>query len=558
MNLRGLYYYTAFSFIVLQGCVISSDDNSRDNSECISDRGCPDALICKSGFCSTDEAPDSSVTVELLPDNRLRYAPQMLSNYSLKAGSPTLAMEPNITVESTDEPGLVFDSSRTPPSGTLLLEPKGNPGGRLTQRTRVTDGKFSTTVAPGEYHLTFLPDPGEIIPNRSGSTGLLPSYHWEIPLETNTVFQRQLTSPDSNIEVDVALSYRLSGGGQANSLGSARVFAKSDTSGSRSTDCLLQFDETTDSQTKRGTCTLQLPPESGSYDLVVQPASETSLVPRAVYPDEFATTERTNRSDIEKSLGEINGTVLNQRIELDASRLGSTETPLDLKGSKLIATAPIGTGTARRQLVFREDLTNQSVQLRMLPGDYRLMLIPPVRSKLKIISKQVEVGPNESSTTNIELTSKRRYDIELARWDGESVSSASLDLRRIKPAGLPSAGLDRARFQFQESTGQLWLDPSVTYRGLVIPKSDEMLPRTPFEFDASTLQESNNAIIELRVAKPYIFRGRVTDARQLKPIDSTLIRVRSSDGLPIGYAHTDKRGLFRMRLPYSPITDRSP
>lgn len=517
---------------------------------------CADDQICRMGYCTRRSAHMEDIRFQFIPPQASGYSPQTSRGVTVRADERLdFVLEPNVTVDGT----ISFedaDNSSVGPSGPLTFKRKNRDDTLFDVQTRVEDGTFQAMVLPGKYDLVFAPDnyPSRVWPDRSftANADLTDSDDLTVPAESElatiqgTVVFRARRQPES---------------AEPKKVPSARVLAVS--SDGRYTTTI----DTTSAGTDDGGAGTEGPGHfvlravagSGSYDLVINPGSET-LLPKMRVPDAF--TVDADGSDIylskEKTnlgthpAGAASGDSTTLSFELAAP--GDVEADeIDWARTRIVARAnpeDLGGDGGVRQ--FRRETSavrGGKVELALLPARYTIWVYPPADAPLA--STKIELDLTEGALeTFSDWRLKRPLEGRVVDPSGEPVPGALLE---FWPENLSDEKFhDRLKVTATtdaDGSFSVMLEPR-RHRLTVRPPSGSGLPR-----HWATIQKDElGGRRRLQLPEPVLLRGSVRGAsgRGATPIaDTTISATISNDGERriLGKTTADAEGRFYMIVP---------
>jgi hypothetical protein len=488
------------------------------------------------------------VKFEFIPPDDSGYNPQS-AGLSVRAGqSLDFALEQSIDVRGQLTYAGRRDSSVDSPSGPLTFRRRGRDDTLFDIQTRSDrQGAFETRVLPGRYDLVFAPDE-------------YPSYIWpDISLRADTDLG-ELSVP---VERELAtirgrVVYRTpvpGGQSQTRPVEGADVLAVSREGGFTTT-----FDTTGregEGEAGPGQFSLRAIPNTGPYDLIVDPGQET-ILPKARFEEVFEAQEGLQQLDDELELGTW-GTATALEIApvlslAEALPETSTEASIDWTRVSAVARANLADGR-----VFRREATPDEqgrVEFELLPAQYDISLYPP--SDAPIASTTLRVDLSDPDLTQLsEWTWRRKHRLEGRIMDhhGEPVGNARITFR---PEGLPDTKFrDRLKVTAEtDADGRFAVRLDRFDHEMVIrPPAGSGLPRSHETLPHERLQEDKS--VQVRLAEPLLLEGSVRGAAadDAAPIPGTSVNAylkRDGRRMTLGKATTGPRGGFRMIVPASP------
>lgn len=523
------------------GCGGNEDDDpERREPVCYASSDCADGQVCRSGWCTAPKASTGKLHFLFSPPEDSTYVPQMVTDVKISATEradfalePGVAVDGRITYSSSDQLG--------PESGTLVFRRRDGKSSRLNHQVPVRRGKFSALVAPGRYDLSFVPDdPGRVVgrvwTNRE--------------FTSDTQLQLRLPRTEDLDTIKGSISFR---GGLAGAtrqwVQGARVFAVSSDGEQTSTV------DTTD---EKGRYTIGVIPGKKSYDLHVRPVSADQLFPRAVFEDAFSASLEADTTNVSVSLGSFVHQSLRVKFNLKAPK--NLEQSFTWAGTEVVAEAKLGKGTFTRTATIKGDGTSSTLELTLLPANYRVRVVPPRKSRLAPRTFEFDLV-DAVGTKSLDLETKRSIDGKVVDSRGRGVDGVELEFRPRKQPGYQENEPQREPRPVSVTTGsdeapspgrfEVWLEQR-PYLIAAIPPNGSGHPAGYFDVTGEGLEEAQTLTFEL--PPPVLTSGRVfgRSSDSVDPLSGTRIEVlREIDGeiVPVGRAKTDGNGRFQLILP---------
>ncbi|QDG54594.1 hypothetical protein FIV42_28765 [Persicimonas caeni] len=552
--------------LVLTGCAENATSGAStvggvDN--CAVDSDCPGGQMCRAGFCSTRGSAATDINFRFLPSNTTGFLPQYRENVRVQADdSVDFLLQRGVTVSSggasgnaEQSGGIRYADSTTPggPDGTLLFRPQDASDGLFIRQAHVDDGRFDTTVNPGVYTVTFVPDESDKLPKKT----------WRRrEFNSNTVLSLSVLPSSEYLVVDGRLSREIvwpdGTSGTDESVNNVRVYALS-TSG--------EYSSTEVIPTANGEFDLRVAPETGTYDLYVVPASSESMVPSVRFDAAFdalatkcVTSSTQGGGEVcawSGSLGAYPAEPATVSVQLVAPDGFSSED--NWQGTSLVVRGPLGRGNFARR--FSAD-NEGKFELTLFPADwsfdelrqYTLEVIPPARSPFVRKTFELTGAIGTDVTHRFELDLKERVTGSVLDAGGNPMASAELEFRLDSDAYSEDEHLDERAITVttdEEGRFEAWLEP-MRYDVHVVPPESSGQPRTIAQADVSALRTGEPLQIELprpTVLVGSVFGAESSDGDDIAGVgDVSVEAYRVIDGRTVilGKARTDADGRFRM------------
>lgn len=524
----------------------SPGDPSR-GGVCESADDCPGEQACRTGYCTHATASLEEIRFEFIPPDDSGYNPQS-ADLSVRSGrSLDFALERSVDVQGQLTYVGRRDSSVDSPSGPLTLRRRGRDDTLFDLQTRSDrQGAFETRVLPGSYDLVFAPDD-------------YPSYIWrDISLRADTDLGELAVPVERELStIRGRVVYRTPGPGgepRTEKVKGADVLAVSEDGGFTTT-----FDTTGqdgEGGSGPGQFSLRAIPNTGPYDLIVDPANE-SMLPKVRFEEAFQAGDGLQQLDEPLGLGTW-GTVAGLEVEtvLPLARAlpgSASDTSIDWTRVRAVASANLGEGREFR----RETTPNQQgrLNLALLPAQYDISLYPPSDAPIASTTLRVDLsGAELPELSDWSWRPKHRLEGQIMDYHGEPVADARVTFR---PKGLADDKF-RDRLNVAARTNadgrfEVRLD-RFDHEMLIRPPVGSGLPRSREMLTHERLQEDKS--VQVRLTKPLLLEGSVRGAAadDAPPIPGTSVDAylrRDGNRVTLGKATTGPQGEFHMIVPAS-------
>lgn len=507
---------------------INTNINNTSGAQCRADAECGATLRCEQGICISPTDAPRSLSFAFLPPPSSGYLPQRLDGLELYPGELlNFSLEPSVQVDGdVSVLDRVSGNAQVLTSGTLLFERRGDRDAQLIRQVRLTEPRFEVKVRPGTYTISYLPaEPGQL------------GWRWE-EQQIQTHATLALTLPEQGktaITVEGKLTHRDGLLGEmlpAVGVSGVSVAAIQQKTGLSST--VVQTNEV-------GEFRLLVWPNSGPYDLHIQPSEPNSLAPRAVLTSAFTAGRDPITLDAELGAYPNLGRAVSVMIVLSPDTLGA----LDVAPGELTITtrAAIKEGEL---IVSRRLGEDGELELPLLPMRYSLTISPPRTSRFGELELSIDLtSPNVELAAAV-LPERRRVSGTLTTASGQPAKRAKLLVYEERSSSARGKIAEAATFTADdEGRFEVWVDPGERTRWELVPEGSQQAPR-----GAYTLEPGDDDIAQLQLAlpAPATLTGSVRgiDLEALPDVVVQVIELLDGAERIIAEGTTDRGGKFKL------------
>ncbi len=524
------------------GSTAQGDRDEPGGEVCRHDRECAADQTCRDGYCTRGDVTLRNARFEFVPPHDSGFSPQAVDDLALRSGEPLdFALEPNVSVRGEITYEGTGETPVTGPSGPLTFDRRNRANTLFDVQTRVDQGAFETRLLPGRYDLVFSPDD-------------YPARTWRNLSFTANAERDDLSVPVkqdlATIQGKAILRIGSDGGeSEVQPVTGADVFAVSQDGRHTST-----FSTTGSEGDAAGRFELRTLPDTGPYDVIVDPDDETML-PKVRFADVFSAGEGFSELDEPLELGSYAAA---DRTEIQSSFSLQRALPEGVSGEavewsrvRVVAVAQLQDG---RQ--FRRETTADAqgrIELRLIPATYQLRLYPPSQAPIASIELRVDLSTSDTNPlTDWNWPVKHELRGRVIDRGGNPVPDARIT---FEPVGLADSKFsDRLTVSTTSAADGTFRAPVERHdqRVLVHPPADSGLPRHYQTLDVERFTGGES--IDIRLEAPLLLEGSVRGASESEtsPIPGTSVRAvieRDGHNRQIGRATTDEDGSFLMIVP---------
>jgi hypothetical protein len=523
----------ALSFVLLCLLVACGAEPTPEQraSNCDADRDCPSSQVCRAGWCSLPEGAGTFDFRFLTPNSSI-YVPQSVNDVRVDTeSSMDFGLRPGVNARGD----LVYtNSEESGPSGTVIFRPVGSESDFLERRAPIQDGRFQTYVLPGTYKLSFVPEdstraPGKVWPPQS--------------IEKNWSGTLEIPRYEALAPVNGTVSFMSEAAQEYQNLSGARVFAVS-------TDD--RFTSTTDTTDENGSYTLRVIPDSGTYNVHIQPSRPDAYLPKKEFPRAFTASGpdgEVSPQSLTNQLGQYytDKVTFHPRLGVDSD----TERDIDWSGTRLAVEGTLGDGMFTQTTT--SDRNGSMEPITLLRGTYDVTIVPPADSPVAPKTDiTLTVGPTTVVNRLYSLDLKPRFRGELVDSAGRPVPDTSLEFRPVNELEgilkLPVLTVETG----DDGSFDVPLDDR-NYRVIAKPPPNSGQPAHIYTLNGETL--GRDQTYTWKLPAPMTVTGTVfgqsSDA-SVQSIERTTVEVTRTIGddvVRVGRTQTESDGSFRLVLP---------
>ncbi len=467
---------------------IQTTDDDSTKPVCTEDTQCPQDQVCRRNYCTLADIQPVNLGLTFIPPHSTNYLPQRVAPFDVNPNvSLQIGLEASILVLGQ----LNYQDSALPgPSGLLSIQRSDDPSGFHSQQTRVESGHFEIFLLPGQYTLSLFPDETSI-----------PGFIWHNEVfASDTDFKRTLPNPRSTLSVQGNISFQAGTTDTSRDVPveKVRVMAISKTGLSSTTTTTDEF----------GHYSLEVWPNTGSYDLHISPTYSNSLTPSVVIRDAFTAHDQTVLAP--QTLGTYQNAIIPAQIRLhpestDKHPQLDPSTRLDWSQTSVLLHANIGQGV----LKLTPDISSEGyIDLKALEGEYTIEIIPPLDSPYARTTITHALTPSEN-VVDINIPLKKNIRGLIYDAEGNALENVKIRLTPQSPDNSSTRSRSEARTitTTTDAQGQFdaWLE-NTTYLLSAIPPANSGLPRTFATIQTADFSADTDEIA-ITIPRPVLIYG---------------------------------------------------
>ena len=292
-------------------------------------------------------------------------------------------------------------------------------------------------------------------------------------------------------------------------------------------------------------------PDSGTYDIHIQPARSDAYLPRKVFARAFTASGSdgaVSPQNLTNQLGRYDTSEVS--FQPRVSIADDVEQNIDWSGTRLAVEGRIGDGTYTQTTTSNQ--VGQFDPITILPGQYTVTIVPPAETPIVPGTFELTVGSTTVVNRTYELGAKPRFQGRLIDSSGRPVSNTTLEFRPVKSLEsilkLPVLTIET------ESDGSfdVPLDRR-NYRVVAKPPPNSGQPAHIYTLSSESLGGDQTYTWEL--PPPMTVTGTVfgqSSGESVRSIDRTTVEVTrtiGTDVVTVGRTQTETDGSFRLVLP---------